>query len=172
MMETSEVQAGTRVRTVTWEDPATIAAAARGKTGLEFLREVVAGRVPAPPMGQLMNIRLTVANRGEIVFEGTPEEYHYNPMGIVHGGMAATILDSALGCCVYSCLELGDVWTTLDIKVSYLKAMTVETGLVRATATIVHVGRTVALAEARLVDANDVIYAHATSTCLIKRAGR
>ena len=172
MMETSEVQAGTRVRTVTWEDPATIVAAARGKTGLEFLREVVAGRVPAPPMGQLMNIRLTVANRGEIVFEGTPEEYHYNPMGIVHGGMAATILDSALGCCVYSCLELGDVWTTLDIRVSYLKAMRVETGLVRATATIVHVGRTVALAEARLVDANDVIYAHATSTCLIKRAGR
>jgi uncharacterized protein (TIGR00369 family) len=171
-MEMSEVQAGTRVRTITWDDPRTIAAAAHGKTGLEFLREVVAGRVPAPPMGRLMNIRLTVANRGEIVFEGTPEEYHYNPMGIVHGGMAATILDSALGCCVYSCLELGDVWTTLDIKVSYLKAMTAETGLVRAIATIVHVGRTVALAEARLVDANDVIFAHATSTCLIKRAGR
>ena len=171
-METSQVQSGTRVRTITWDDPRTIAAAAQGKTGLEVLREVVAGRVPAPPMGRLMNIRLTVANRGEVVFEGSPEEYHYNPMGIVHGGMAATILDSALGCCVYTCLDLGDVWTTLDIKVGYLKAMTVETGLVRAIANIVHVGRTVALAEARLVDANDVIYAHATSTCLIKRAAR
>ncbi len=123
-------------------------------------------------MGRLMNIRLTVANRGEVVFEGVPEEYHYNPMGIVHGGMAATILDSALGCCVYTCVEAGDVWTTLDIKVSYLKAMTVETGLVRAIAKTIHVGRTVALAEARLVDVNDVIYAHATSTCLIKRAAR
>ena len=133
-METSQVQSGTRVRTITWDDPRTIAAAAQGNTGLEVLREVVAGRVPAPPMGRLMNIRLTVANRGEVVFEGSPEEYHYNPMGIVHGGMAATILDSALGCCVYTCLDLGDVWTTLDIKVGYLKAMTVETGLVRAIA--------------------------------------
>jgi uncharacterized protein (TIGR00369 family) len=142
------------------------------ETRSRTITEVIAGRLPPPPMGRLMNIRLTDANRGEIVFEGVPEEYHYNPMGIVHGGMAATLLDSALGCCVYSCLELGDVWTTLDIKVSYLKAMTVETGRVRGIATIVHIGRTVALAEARLVDANDVIYAHATSTCLIKRAGR
>ena len=171
-MSNDESLTETRSRTITWEDPRTIVAAARGKTGLETLREVILGRLPPPPMGRLMNIRLTVANRGEIVFEGVPEEYHYNPMGIVHGGMAATLLDSALGCCVYSCLELGDLWTTLDIKVSYLKAMTVETGRVRGIATIVHLGRTVALAEARLVDANDVIYAHATSTCLIKRAGR
>jgi len=171
-MTNEESASQTRSRTITWEDPQTIVAAARGKTGLEILRDVIAGRLPPPPMGRLMNIRLTVANRGEIVFEGVPEEYHCNPMGIVHGGMAATLLDSALGCCVYSCLELGDVWTTLDIKVNYLKAMTVATGRVRGIANIVHVGRTVALAEARLVDANDVLYAHATSTCLIKRAGR
>lgn len=171
-MAMKETQPEARSRTITWEDPQTIVAAARGKTGLETLRDVIAGRLPAPPMGRLMNIRLTVANRGEVVFEAVPEEYHYNPMGIVHGGMAATILDSALGCCVYTCVDLGDVWTTLDIKVNYLKAMTVDTGLVRALATIVHIGRTVALAEARLVDADDVIYAHATSTCLIKRAAR
>lgn len=171
-MKTNDTQVQTRTRTITWEDPRTIVEAARGKTGLETLREVIAGRLPPPPMGRLMNIRLTVANPGEVVFEGLPEEYHYNPMGIVHGGMAATLLDSALGCCVYTCVEAGDVWTTLDIKVSYLKAMTVETGLVRAVAKIIHVGRTVALAEARLVDVNDAIYAHATSTCLIKRAAR
>lgn len=171
-MQTNDAQVETRTRTITWEDPRTFVEAARGKAGLETLREVIAGRLPPPPMGRLMNIRLTVANRGEVVFEGVPEEYHYNPMGIVHGGMAATILDSALGCCVYTCVEAGDVWTTLDIKVSYLKAMTVETGLVRAIAKTIHVGRTVALAEARLVDVNDVIYAHATSTCLIKRAAR
>ncbi len=97
----------TRSRTITWEDPRTIVAAARGKTGLETLREVIAGRLPPPPMGRLMNIRLTVANRGEIVFEGVPEEYHYNPMGIVHGGMAATLLDSALGCCVILVPRVG-----------------------------------------------------------------
>lgn len=171
-MQTNDAQVQTRTRMITWEDPRTIVEAARGKAGLETLREVIAGRLPPPPMGRLMNIRLTVANRGEVVFEGVPEEYHYNPMGIVHGGMAATILDSALGCCVYTCVEAGDAWTTLDIKVSYLKAMTVETGLVRAIAKTIHVGRTVALAEARLVDVNDVIYAHATSTCLIKRAAR
>ena len=122
-------------------------------------------------MGILMNIRLVVAERGHIVFEATPEEYHYNPLGTIHGGFAATLLDSAMGCCVHSCLDIGDRYTTLDIKVNYLRALTIDTGLVRGIADIVHVGRTVALAQARVVDANDTIYAHATSTCVIKRGG-
>ncbi|MGH9174180.1 MAG: PaaI family thioesterase, partial [Vicinamibacterales bacterium] len=122
-----------------------------------------------PPMGVLMNIRLVEAERGYIVFEGTPEEYHYNPLGTIHGGFAATLLDSAMGCCVHSCLDAGDRYTTLEIKVNYLKALTSDTGLVRAISNIVHVGRTIALADARLVDARDTLYAHASSTCLIKR---
>jgi uncharacterized protein (TIGR00369 family) len=168
-MDHTDAKVAARSRTFTWDDSAITRAAVRDLAGLDALKGVLAGDLPAPPMGRLMNIRLVDVERGYVVFEGTPEEYHYNPMGIVHGGMAATLLDSAMGCCVHSCLDAGDRYTTLDIKVSYLKPMTVATGLVRGIAKIVHIGRTVALAEARLVDANDTIYAHATSTCLIKR---
>lgn len=143
----------------------------RGQPGLQYLKQVVAGTFPPPPMARLMNIRLVEVERGRVVFEGTPEEYHYNPLGIVHGGLTATLLDSAMGCSVHSCLEVGDRYTTIEIKVNYLKAMTLETGVVRGIATIVHLGRTVALAEARAVGADETLYAHATSICLIKRAG-
>jgi uncharacterized protein (TIGR00369 family) len=159
----------TRHRTISWEDPRIPLAARRHVPGLEVLKDVIHSRLPMPPMGALMNIRLVEAERGFIVFEGTPEEYHYNPLGTIHGGFAATLLDSAMGCCVHSCLEAGDRYTTLEIKVNYLKALTIETGLVRGIAKIVHVGRTIALAEAQVVDGSGAIYAHATSTCSIKR---
>ena len=168
-MDSTETKAPTRSRTFTWEDSRITAAGARERSGLDALRAVRDGQLPAPAMGRLMNIRLTEVERGRIVFEVTPEEYHYNPMGIVHGGLAATLLDSAMGCSVHSCLEAGDRYTTLEIKVTYLKAATVESGPLRGIAEIVSIGRTVAVAEARMVDAHDVIYAHATSTCLIKR---
>lgn len=170
-MDPSDSKASTRSRTFTWDD-SRITWADERLSGIEVLREVVAGRRPPPPMGRLMNIRLVEVDRGRVVFEGVPKEYHYNPMGVVHGGMAATLLDSAMGCCVHSCLDAGDRYTTLDIKVTYLKAMTVETGVVRGIANIVHIGRRVALAEARVVDTSETIYAHATSTCLIKRVDR
>jgi uncharacterized protein (TIGR00369 family) len=120
-------------------------------------------------MAQLMNIRLSEVEVGRVVFEGTPEEYHYNPLGVVHGGMAATLLDSALGCCVNSCLEAGDFYTTLELKVNYLRPITLGTGRVRAIATVVHVGRTTALVEGKVLDDTDKIYAYASSTCLIRR---
>jgi uncharacterized protein (TIGR00369 family) len=168
-MADADLKHVTRARTVTWEDPR-IPLGARGDLpGLAVLKDVILGKLPMPPMGVLMNIRLREAERGYVVFEGTPEEYHYNPLGTIHGGFAATLLDSAMGCCVHSCLDAGDRYTTLEIKVSYLKALTVDTGLVRGIAKIVHIGRSVALAEARVVDATDIVYAHATSTCLIKR---
>jgi uncharacterized protein (TIGR00369 family) len=160
-----------RVRTFNWDDPHVASATMRTLSGIEALRAVIAGQFPAPPMARLMNIRLIEVERGRIVFEGTPKEYHYNPLGTIHGGFAATLLDSAMGCCVHSCLEAGDRYTTLEIKVNYLKALTLETGRVRAIATILHIGRTTALADARIVDDSDAVYAHATSTCLIKRAG-
>jgi uncharacterized protein (TIGR00369 family) len=168
-MDSIETTAATRTRTFTWDDSRITAAQVRQRPGLEVLRAVQNGELPAPPMGRLMNIRLTEVERGRIVFEVTPEEYHYNPMGIAHGGLAATLLDSAMGCCVHSCLDAGDRYTTLDIKVTYLKALTADNGPMRGIATLVSIGRTVALVEARMVDANDVVYAHATSTCLIKR---
>lgn len=167
-MDSTETKAP-RSRTITWEDSRITASAARERPGLDALRAVRDGQLPAPPMGRLMNIRLTEVERGRIVFEVTPEEYHYNPMGIAHGGLAATLLDSAMGCCVHSCLDAGDRYTTLDIKVTYLKALTAESGPMKGIAEIVSIGRTVALVAARMVDANGVIYAHATSTCLIKR---
>lgn len=120
-------------------------------------------------MGQLMNIRLSEVERGRVVFEGTPEEYHYNPLGIVHGGMAATLLDSALGCCVNSCLDAGDFYTTLEIKVNYLRPITIDTGRIRAIATVVHIGRTTALVEGKVLDDNEKVYAYGSSTCLIRR---
>jgi uncharacterized protein (TIGR00369 family) len=170
-MDYTDSKVATRSRTFTWDDMQITVAGLRHLPGLEALKEVIAGRLPAPPMGRLMNIRLVEIERGHAVFEATPAEYHYNPMGMVHGGMAATLLDSAMGCAVHSCLEAGDRYTTIEIKVNYLRALTVATGVVRATATIVHIGATTALAEARMVDAAGTIYAHATSTCLIKRAG-
>jgi uncharacterized protein (TIGR00369 family) len=160
-----------RTRTISWDDPTPALAAMRTQPGLSYLQQVLAGAYPAPPIARLMNLRLVEVERGRAVFETTPEEYHYNPLGIVHGGLPATILDSAMGVSVHSCLNAGDRYTTIELKVSYMKAMTTETGPVRGIATIINVTRTVALAEARVIDRDGTIYAHATSTCLIKRAG-
>jgi uncharacterized protein (TIGR00369 family) len=161
----------TRTRTFTWDDPAEVHANLRRLSGLEFLTGVVNGEFPPPPMARLMNIRITHVERGRVVFEGTPEEYHYNPLGVVHGGMAATLLDSALGCCVNSHLEAGDFYTTLELKINYLRPIVLETGPVRGIATTVHIGRTTAVVEGRVVDARDRVYAYASSTCLIRRSG-
>ena len=160
----------TRTRTFTWEDPQVIYSHLKGMSGLEFLQRVARGELPAPPMARLMNIRITHVEKGQVTFEGIPEEYHYNPLGVVHGGMAATLLDSALGCCVNSHLEAGDLYTTLELKVNYLRPITVTTGAIRAIATTVHIGRTTAVVEGKVLDAADRIYAYASSTCLIRRA--
>ncbi len=160
----------TRTRTFSWDDPTEVNANLRRLPGLEFLQRVMAGEFPGPPMAQLMNIRIADVEKGRVVFEGTPEEYHYNPLGVVHGGMAATLLDSALGCCVNTHLDAGDFYTTLELKVNYLRPITVDTGIVRAIATTVHIGRTTALVEGKVLDARDRIYAYASSTCLVRRS--
>ncbi len=139
-------------------------------SGLEILQAVVDGRVPGPPMGRLMNIQLAEVARGHIVFTAELGEFHYNPLGMIHGGFAATLLDSAMGCCVQSCLEAGDLYTTLEIKVNYLRALTLATANVRGVADIIHIGRTTALVEGRVVDDAGIVYAHGTTTCLIRRA--
>jgi len=158
-----------RTRTFGWSDPGEVEKNLRSLPGVEFLKRVARGELPPPPMAQLMNIRLSEVERGRVVFEGTPEEYHYNPLGVVHGGMTATLLDSALGCCVNSCLDAGDLYTTLELKVNYLRPITLDTGRVRAVATVVHIGRTTALVEGKVLDDADKIYAYASSTCLIRR---
>ncbi|MEW6320460.1 MAG: PaaI family thioesterase [Acidobacteriota bacterium] len=159
-----------RTRTIQWSDPAAHVDAASRIGGLGMLEEVIAGRLPRPPIAELMDVRLVEAAVGRAVFEGTPAEYHGNPLGIIHGGYAAMMLDSAMGCAVHSHLAAGERYTTLELKVNFARAITTRTGPLRAVATTVHVGRTTAIAEARLVDGEDRLYAHATCTCLVIRA--
>ena len=158
-----------RTRTFDWENPATLWDEAASRSGLERLQMVVDGKLPGPPMAQLMDIRIAEVSNGRAVFAGTPAEFHYNPIGVVHGGYGATILDSAMGCAVHSTLKAGDIYTTLELKINFLRPLTSSTGPVRGIATVIHAGRTTALAEGRLEDAAGKLYAYASSTCLIRR---
>lgn len=159
----------TRTRTITWEDPRALAEAGRGLSGLEYLQKIVAGELPRPPIGTLMNFTLAELSHGRAVFAVEPAEYHYNPIGVVHGGLAATLLDSAMGCAVHSVLPAGAGYTTLEIKVNYVRAMTVETGTVRCEAEVIYVGGRTATAEGRVIDGSGKLYAHGTTTCIIFR---
>ena len=158
-----------RTRTFTWEDPRALAGAARGLTGLEFLSKVASGELPRPPISALMNFGLAELGEGRAVFTVAPAEYHYNLIGVVHGGLAATLLDSAMGCAVHSVLPAGAGYTTLEIKVNYIRALTAETGEVRCEARVIHVGGRTATAEGKVLDAAGKLYAHATTTCIIFR---
>ena len=135
--------------------------------GLGFLRAIIDGTLPQPPISQTLGFHLVEAEPGRAVFAGEPERRHYNPIGSVHGVFAATLLDSALGCAIFSTLKQGDTWTTLELKLNYVRAMTAETGLVRAEGRVIHRGRTVATSEGDLKDAAGKLYAHATTTCMI-----
>jgi uncharacterized protein (TIGR00369 family) len=136
-------------------------------SGLELLTEMMAGRLPGPPIMQTLDFRLTEVENGRAVFEGTPALKHYNPLGTVHGGYAATLLDSCMGCAVHSTLPKGSSYTTLEFKVNLIRAITAETGPVRAEGRIINSGRRVATSEGRLTDTKGRLYAHATTTCLV-----
>ncbi|GAA2013833.1 hotdog fold thioesterase [Catenulispora yoronensis] len=160
-----------RTRTYTWHDPLASFAELAGLSGLEALQAMAAGRIPRPPVSSTLAIDgLTDVAEGQVTFHMTPGEMHYNPIGSVHGGVFATLLDSACGCAVMSMLPAGDFYTSLDLSVKFLRGMTKDTGPVRCIGTVTHIGRRTALAEARIVDANDKLYATATSSCMIFRA--
>ncbi|MFJ4835942.1 PaaI family thioesterase [Streptomyces sp. NPDC088747] len=156
-----------RTRTYEWEDPAVTASAVGRAAGLDFLRDVQAGRLPGPPIAATMDFTLDEVAEGRAVFSLTPGEEHYNPIGSVHGGVYATLLDSAAGCAVQSTLPAGMGYTSLDLTVKFLRRITVDTGRVRAVGTVVNRGRQTALAEATLLDAKDRLLAHATSSCML-----
>lgn len=158
-----------RTRTFTWEDPRAAAKAAIGLSGMEYLQKIVRGEVPPPPIAELMGFHLAKLSEGRAVFAVTPAEYHYNPIGVVHGGLAATLLDSAMGCAIHSTLPAGASYTTLELKVNFIRALTIDTGEVRGEASIIHVGGRTAIAEGKVVDARGKLYAHATTTCIIFR---
>ena len=156
--------------TVRWEDPRRLGAAARGLTGMEFLQKIVTGELPPPPIASLLHFELVELSEGRAIFAVEPKEYHYNPIGVVHGGLAATLLDSAMGCAVHSTLPAGAGYTTLEIKVNFVRPITADTGRVVAEAKLIHVGGRTATAEGRVVDEAGKLYAHATTTCLILRS--
>lgn len=162
-----DVSAGQRSLRVTWEDPGVLAAAARTMPGLEFLRAIRDGRLPPPPIAQLLGFRLVEAEPGHAVFEVTPAEQHYNPIGVVHGGLAMTLLDSAMGCCVQTRMPAGVAYTTLEAKTNLVRAITLSTGRLRAIGRLIHLGKRLATADGRLEDAAGKLYAHATTTCMV-----
>ena len=159
-----------RSRTHTWTDPQPSTQAGMTMSGMEYLQAMVRGDLPRPPIASTLGFEGFAVEEGRATFWITPAEHHYNPIGSVHGGVAATLLDSALGCAVHSTLDAGVGYTTVDLQVSFVRALTASVGPVRCEGRIIHAGGRVATAEARLTDADERLYAHGTATCLILRA--
>ena len=159
----------TRERTYCWEDPAIAAAAAREQDGASFLQALLDGTLPGAPIAHALDFRPASVQPGVVAFEFTPAEFHYNPIGSVHGGMIATLCDSACGCAVQSMLPAGTQYTSLDLNVKFLRPVTAATGPMTCTATVTYLGGRSALAQASLTDAGGKLYAQATSSCMIFR---
>ncbi|MDY7561379.1 PaaI family thioesterase [Pseudomonas sp. 10B1] len=136
-------------------------------TPAEFFNGIGNGELPCPPFGELVDFIPIEWSLGRFVFQGTPSVRHYNPLGTVHGGYAATLLDSCMGCAIHTQLKKGQGYTTLDLRVSFVRAMGSHTGPVRAEGKVIHLGRSTALAEGRLYDVDDRLYATGTTTCMI-----
>jgi len=157
-----------RTRTHAWADPAELATAAMTRPGLEVMQAMGRGELPLPPISGLIGMEGVAAEEGEVVFACTPQEWMYNPIGSVHGGIALTLMDSAMGCAVHTTCPAGTGYTSLEVKLNFVRGISAQTGRMLATGTVVHRGRRVATAEGRLtVEADGRLLAHATSTCLI-----
>lgn len=162
----------TRTRTYTWDDPLATTAALTA-SGIDALRALLAGDVPPPPMARTLGLELVAVDEGSATFEADAAEWLLNPMGTVHGGFAATLLDSALGCAVHSTLPAGTGYTTVELKVNMVRAITAATGRLRCVATVVHAGGRIATADARVTGVEDRrLYAHGSTTCLVLRGER
>jgi uncharacterized protein (TIGR00369 family) len=158
----------TRTRTISWQDPTVSAAVGAEMAGLDYVRAIQAGEIPPPPIAVVMSFSIAELDEGRAVFIGEPGEEHYNPIGVVHGGYASTLLDSALGCSVHTTLPAGVGYTSQTLEVKYLRPITRDTGAVRAEAHVIHRGRKNAVAEAKLTSVGSgKLLATGTSTCLI-----
>ena len=160
-----------RQRTFSWADPVAIAAAGAGLSGAEFFAAIREGKIPPPPITQALGFDGVSFDHRRAEFRLTPREFHYNPLGTVHGGVFATLLDSACGCAVHTMLPAGVLYTSLDLSVKFLRPVTVATGPITAEGTVVHLGRRTALAEGRITDAAGKVYVTATSSCLVMQPG-
>jgi len=158
-----------RERTHSWADPAEIAAAGQGLSGLDLMRAIAEGRVPAPPVGTLIGVDDFKAEKGKVSVGFDPAEFHYNALGTVHGGVIATVIDIVIGSAVHSTLKAGQGFTSLTLELKYHRAVTAMSGRLTATAEVVTRGRDIVTAEAKLADKNGRLFASATSTLMILR---
>jgi len=156
-----------RHRTITWDDPAATVAKAREMTGLEALRAIMAGDIGQPPIARLFGFTITKVEPGLVEMHLPIGEHLYNPNGSVHGGTAATLLDSAMGCAVHSTLAHGQAYATLELKINYLKPITLATGAITATGRVVSAGRRAAFADGEIRDATGRLLATGTTTCAV-----
>jgi uncharacterized protein (TIGR00369 family) len=154
-------------KTITWVDPRPQAVQALTMTGLDYLRAMLDGSIPPPPIASHINLEMLEASPGVAVMAATPDESHYNPIGSVHGGFFATLLDSVCGCAVQTTLPAGTAYTSLDLNVSFLRGITTDTGRVIATGRVTKPGSRAAFVEADIKDADGRLLATATSTCLV-----
>ena len=138
-----------------------------GKTGLEMMEAMLRAEIPYAAIAKTLDFALLEVSPGRAVFQGTPLPQHMNPLGTVHGGWVATLLDSALGCSVHTMMPAGRAYTTAELSVNYVKGLTPKVQRVRAEGKVIHCGRQLATAEARLVGPDGTLYAHATTTCLV-----
>jgi uncharacterized protein (TIGR00369 family) len=157
-----------RSRTISWEDPTATLDAASAISGLELMEAIFEGKLPPPPIAATMAFAGAEVQEGRAVFVGEPDESLYNPIGVVHGGFAMTILDSAMGCAVQTTLAAGERYTSLETKVNFVRPITKETGRVRCEGTVLHRGGRVATAQGRLIaESSGKLLAHGTTTCLV-----
>ena len=156
-----------RSKTITWQDPMIGAQAMTTMSGLDYMRALLAGDYPPPPILEVMNLHLESVDVGTVTFTARPDESHYNPIGAVHGGFACTVLDSVAGCAVQTTLPHGFGYTSLEIKVNYLAAITTTTGPLTAVGTVIKPGNRVAFAEGVLTDSSGKVVATASSTLLV-----
>lgn len=157
-----------RSRTYTWEDPIALRDAGAGLSGLDYLNQVFARNLPPPPIAATMDFSGAEVEEGRAVFVGQPSEFLYNPIGLVHGGFAMTMLDSAMGCAVHTTLAAGEGYTSVETSVNFVRPITLDTGRVRCEGKVLHRGRNVATAEGRLIaESTGKLLAHGTTTCLV-----
>jgi uncharacterized protein (TIGR00369 family) len=162
--------AATGTRTFSWRDPAATAAEGMKLAGIDYIRAIQSGELPPPPIARLLEMEIVEAEQGRAVFALTPAEWMYNPIGMVHGGIAATILDSCMGCAVHTTLPAGVGYTTTDVQLRYIRAMGGATGRVLAEGRVVHAGRRTATAEGRVFTQDDeTLIAHGSTGCAILR---
>ena len=148
-------------------DPREVAEQGLRLSGMEYIQAIFRGELPAPPISELMGFRGVEAEPGRAVFEMEPGPQHYNPIGSVHGGIALTLLDSAMGCAVHTTLGPGVRYTTLEVKTNFVRPISVDTGVIRCEGVVLHSGSRIATAEGKLTDVNGKLLAHGTTTCLI-----